>query len=245
MIRVPQRFLLGSAICLGIIIVLGSWTWVRNATWTDEFVFLQDQIRKAPKKVRPYCSMASRLMYYGKLTDALDLIHQAQKFGELMAPCWANAAVAYSKTLQPEKAKEAYRRAIELDPHCFRCYQRLGKLHAREGEFKQAKRVYLDLSEKARVDATLLAYLGSFSLRLAEFDEAEGFLNHAFVLDPNHALALEMCVELQVKMHNKLAAEKCLKRFASKYPQRPMTFQKLERRMKQLDQASLKAPKTL
>ena len=119
----------------------------------------------------------------GELIDNVEAIaerhvEEAAKADELDSDEWYNMGLDLEEA-DPEKAPDAYRQAIRLDPKNADAHVNLGRLYQLEGDLKHAKRHY-ELALTARSGHQLAYYnLGTVFDELDEVDKAADYYQKA------------------------------------------------------------------
>ena len=118
---------------------------------------------------------------------------------------WFNLAIEVERS-STEEARQAYLRAIELDPTLSDAHLNLGKLYHDAGLFKQSEEHYLAAAEHDPKDAAPLFNLGVLQEDLKQADKAAGFYKRALEHDPTFADAHYNLGLLLEKMGDKTKA---------------------------------------
>ena len=117
------------------------------------------------------------------------------------------------EAVAPEQAREAYRRALELNPHHVDAHINLGRLLHEAGELQAAEQHYrLALAENP-ANATALFNLGVSLEDLGRRQEAMGTYREAIRLDPQYADAYFNLARLSERTGDEKAALRYLRTY--------------------------------
>lgn len=98
---------------------------------------------------------------------------------------WYNLGLDLEE-VDPDRAPEAYQRAIALDPKNTDAYVNLGRLHQLHGQLKQAKKLYQTALEQMPEHPLALYNLGTLFDELEEYDTAIAYYRQALVVPDAH-----------------------------------------------------------
>jgi len=98
---------------------------------------------------------------------------------------WYNLALDLEEE-DPERAPEAYQRAIALDPNNVDAYVNLGRLYQLWGQIKQARKLYRLALDRKPEHALALYNLGTIFDELDELDSAVAYYTRAQVVPDAH-----------------------------------------------------------
>lgn len=111
--------------------------------------------------------------------------HAQRRAGDLDTDEWYNLGLDLEE-LEPEKAPDAYKQAIRLDPKNADAHVNLGRLYQIKGDLKLAKRHY-ELALTARPQHELAFYnLGTVFDELDEIEKAADFYEQALGIPDAH-----------------------------------------------------------
>ncbi len=112
-------------------------------------------------------------------------VADAKRAGDLDTDEWYNLGLDLEE-VDPDKAPDAYRQAIRLDPKNADAHVNLGRLYQLRGDLKHAKRHY-ELALNARPDHQLACYnLGTVFDELNEIVQAADFYQQAPAIPDAH-----------------------------------------------------------
>ena len=108
-------------------------------------------------------------------------------FGQLKESEAESDAVKKNANMQAnlrDQARQAYQRAIEIDPNCLDAYKHLGRLYTKIGDFERALDVYRKVLNKHPKEASVWYDLGVCQHRRKDFVESARCFQRAVDIDP-------------------------------------------------------------
>ena len=113
-----------------------------------------------------------------QLSDGVERLLEGKEFEDLDSDDWYNLGLDL-EDVEPERAPEAYLRAIALDPENADAHVNLGRLHQLRGHLKQAKQHYQKALDCAPEHQLALYNLGTLFDELEELDTALDYYTRA------------------------------------------------------------------
>ncbi len=127
---------------------------------------------------------------------------------ELDSDDWYNLGLDFEE-IEPERAPEAYQRAIALDPGNADAHVNLGRLYQMKGQLQAARRYYRKAIEIVADHQLALYNLGTLFDELEQLDTAAQYYRQAFHIPDAHYNLARIC-EMQ---GDELAALRHLRRY--------------------------------
>lgn len=118
-----------------------------------------------------------------------DLLEATAKDPKL-AKAWRSLGEIYADQEKAKKAKEAYQRAIEIDPHDYETLVGLSAILYAEGMHAEAEEMLYDAISIDPTNALALSALGIYMLAKQDLETAESLLRRAVELGPDKPLPL-------------------------------------------------------
>lgn len=114
--RLPLRPAIGALLVL--CVALGAASWRRHEVWLSAENLWSDVVSKSPNKVRPKLQLARALEIKGAVSEAerLSLLEAAHGLDPSNSVPIAELGVFHLRREEPDKALEAFERALALDP---------------------------------------------------------------------------------------------------------------------------------
>jgi hypothetical protein len=191
-----QNRALAAALAATLIVVLGTASIVRNATWRDPVALWTDTVTKNPASHRARNNLGRALADMGKREEAVRQFAEAIRLEPGYADPYNNLGALHAEAGRSDDARTHFERAIELNPRYHQAYNNLGVLLLRQGRTREATlnlgRAVLIAPRYAQAHANLSVALA----RLGIPEESCRHLSIALGLDPavSHSeTALEDC----------------------------------------------------
>lgn len=126
---IPAR---GIALAISILLIgsYGILTWQRNALWSDEIAFYEDNLKRAPGRVWLYLCLGTMYIEKKQYERAEKLLNRAIELRPNYFKAYNNLATLYDLTGRPEQALAAYTRAATIDPTDAKVHTNMGAVFA-------------------------------------------------------------------------------------------------------------------
>lgn len=197
----PRAARLGAGLTLlGLAILLGGVSWLRNGVYATDFGLWQDAVSKRPQNTRAMLQLAALYRDRGLAR---------RRSGETEAA-----------TLDRAKAYEWTHKAIAAQPDNGFAHNILAGLLQLDGKGDEALNHYLLVAKYRPNEAEALAQLIGLLFQRNREDEARPYIEQALRVDPNHYVALRSLGILRAQVGDFTAALKYFQRCASSAPNR-------------------------
>ncbi|MBW2109288.1 MAG: tetratricopeptide repeat protein [Deltaproteobacteria bacterium] len=177
------------AVVGAVILVLGAWTYQRNAVWRDTVTFWTDCVKKSGRKPRPYNNLGLALYKQGRIDEARHCYQKALQLNPRYPQAHNNLGAVLVAKGELDKAVAHYLQALQIRPHDAEVYNNLGSAYYDQGKLDEAVACY---SEALRIDPMCVDALNNLGLALAaqeKYSEALKLFLKAVKLMPEHVEA--------------------------------------------------------
>lgn len=195
-----QAYRVGTAITLGLMLLLAGNTYARNALWADQIEFLRHETRLSPGSQRAWTSLGKELMRRQQFEQALEALQRAQQIGlnrdngRLRPPTLLNMVFALHYT---GKHAQALALADSIEADQLNRTERAFLLEAR-GRARLAlgdatgAREDLMAAAQSNPSIAVITYLAAAELALGNRTRARRLADRVLELDPGNTLAREI-----------------------------------------------------
>jgi tetratricopeptide (TPR) repeat protein len=157
---VMQRYKrIGIAAAVGIAVVFGFLTFLRNGVYRDPITLWADALKKAPEKIRPYTNLSAAHLERGNIDKAIGIMELSMKQGNHEVETYLNLAVAYYMKNDLEKAEEIMlplKGSLSAEIY----YYNLGSIYRQKKEYQKALEAFAKTSEKKDYSPAVLGSMG-------------------------------------------------------------------------------------
>ena len=157
----------------------------RNAVWQSDFTLWQDNLKKEPKKARPYISLGIAYIRVRKYDKAIEFLNKAIALDPTQLKAFHNRALAYQEEGKYDAALADYGQALQLDGSKEVVYTNRGSLYRILGKKRQA---FADYNAAIRENPSYAQAYVNRGVSLGEegrYSQALQDFNRAIALDPN------------------------------------------------------------
>ena len=185
----PKRPRLQSALCAGLLLILGMASWQRSWVYKDRETLWTDTLAKNPNCWLGYNNLGLTFLEKGQAEEALEQFQKALEINPNYAEAHTNLGLAFFQKGQAEEALEQFQKALEINPNNAEAHTNLGNALFRSGQLSEAI---------AQLQRTVQIYpdyaVGHYNLGVAffqegKFDEAIAQFEKAVEINPNYAEA--------------------------------------------------------
>jgi len=165
---------------------------------------------------RYYSNVAAQLLLSEKYNEAYIYTKKAilEDMGSSVA--WNNLGVLYSRSDQPDLAREAYLTAIQVDPDADAARNNLASLYKKIGDTEEATAVDLNITARRNQNPYYHYYLGKDLLTIGDYEESLDYFLAAIRRKKDEQLFYLAMAEAQLALNQLGDAERSLKK-AEKY----------------------------
>jgi tetratricopeptide (TPR) repeat protein len=140
--RLSRRAGVPVAICCLVAAVCSTWTYRRNAVWTDELVFWQDNAKKSPDNPKVLVNLGIALSDRGRLNDAEGVIERALKADDRNPLAYYNLGKVQERKGDLEEAFVNYSKAVTLDPKRVDALNNMGVILIKKGFLEKSLELF-------------------------------------------------------------------------------------------------------
>lgn len=225
---------------------LGVGTYIRNMAWETDKTLWEDAMAKAPAMARPPQNLAwGYYLKEGKYAEAIMLYEKAltlkddnPKYAKISS--LANAAGAYHKLQEYDKAIELCRKALDIYPDYRMALRILTFSYLKVGKFEEAAQSAQHLYAVNYLKPRNMFVLGFCLMKIDKYEEAIGYLRKALRRQPTDSKTHYLIGVAMSKLHKYQRAEWFLKRAAQFAPKDiSILFYLVENSFKAGDQAGV------
>jgi tetratricopeptide (TPR) repeat protein len=178
-----------TATAVGLALALGVTTFQRNAQYRTAKSIWADVVTKRPHNARAESSLAVALAGEGKLTEAIDLFHQALQTNPRYGLGHSDFGFVLQSQGRTEEAIHEYQEALRWQPDLVRPRYNLGCILASRGQYAEAIQQYQDALQLEPYASEVRNNLGIALASLGKLDEAMTQFRKAVELRPEFAEA--------------------------------------------------------
>lgn len=179
-------------------VALGVATNARNGLYHSELALWSDTVAKRPESARAQSNL-SKVRFDAGAGGALESAQRAVELAPTDAGAFLNLGLAREREGDAQGAREAYERALKLDPSLVNARNALGTLlFTRFGDAQGAVQ-QMQIAQTLAPDNALVRYnMGFFQHGMGNLEQAIPFYDKALALDPTHlpsAIMKGLCLQ--------------------------------------------------
>jgi len=182
---IPKRPLLQSALCAGLLIILGLLSWQRTWAYESKETLWTDTLARNPNCGMAHNNLGMALLQKGQVDEAISHFRRALEINPNYTNAHNNLGNILSKRGQLDEAIAHYQRALEIAPNYANAHSNLGNALVRKGNLDEAIAHYQKALEIDPNDAEAHNNLGNVLLRKGQFDEAIVHYQKALEINPD------------------------------------------------------------
>lgn len=168
----------GIAVILGIIVLWGTLTLMRNAVFQDPLALWADAARKAPEKSRPYTNLCGAYLERGNITMAVQMCSTAVEKGSDDDETYINLSSAHFYNRDMKKAEAILLSRSRTSTNSVYHYN-LGIIYSREKEYDKAISQFQQVLKKKPNSLAAYASIGEIYLELNDKKKADEYYRMA------------------------------------------------------------------
>lgn len=221
----------------GVIVVLAVLSARRVAAFHDEEALWRDTIRANPASVMARNNLGLLLMKEGRLAEGERMLSSAADLDPMSAEAWANLGLLRERSGQLDRALDAYRRALVVEPARYSVRVAEAGVLMRRGDFGAAGREYGRALDDGKADlsrssprrrafltkqlAVVAANGGVANLEDGKLDEARRGFSESLDLDAAQPAVYFHLARLSLRQHRRDAARSQLRQALALRPDFP------------------------
>ncbi len=179
-------------------------------------------LKEEPQNAEATHLLGLLAMQMGKLDVAQYLIETAIELDSTDPVFYVNMGVVYYLKRDFCKAKDFFKKAIEMDPNYIEAYGNLGKLLAEENLLEDARKYLIKAVNLGDRDPNVLITLAEVNFRLKYYSRAEELCNIMIhELDIEEKQVFKILIESLLKQNRPLEASSYVEMLIEKYGDNP------------------------
>jgi len=186
---VPRRPWLQSALCAGLLIVLGMASWQRTSVFNSHETLWSDTLAKNPDSWVGHNNFGLALFENGQPDEAIEQFRKALQLNPDYVDAQSNLGMVLVQIGQLDEAIAQYQKAAEINPNNAAVHYNLGVALSQKGQLDEAIAQYRKAFEINPNHAEAHNNLGNALLQKGQLDEANDRYQMAVKINPNYAEA--------------------------------------------------------
>jgi tetratricopeptide (TPR) repeat protein len=183
---IPQKMLLQSGLCAGVLVILGVLSWNRASAFENEKLLWTDELVKYPNCSLGHSNLGDAYFQEGNVDEAIDQFQKALEIDPHFGKTHYNLGVAFFQKGQVNEAIEQYHEALKINPNDALAHNNLGNAIAKEGKSDESKAEFEKALEINPNYAEAHNNLGNFLLQKGRVDEAVAQFQKALEISPDY-----------------------------------------------------------
>ena len=182
---IRKKWVVTGLLCV-IGLVLSTWTYERNGTWSDPLTLWRDCVEKSPKKARPHYNLGFFLAEQDRISEAITHFSEALRINPDYAEAHNNLGIALAGRGDLKEAVRHYSEALRLKPDHAKAHHNLGNVKVEEGDLDGAIGHYSRALQLRPDYADVHNSLGYALAKQGNRQEAVKHYLEALALDPDY-----------------------------------------------------------
>ena len=191
-----------SALCAGLLAILGTMSWDRSWVYANQETFWTDAVARNPGCLTGNENLGKIYLQKGESIAAISQFQRAIESDPVDAEAYYNLGYALARTGQMERAIGEYRRALEIDPNYYQAHNNLGQALMTQGRLDEAMDEYGKTLAINPEDAESHNNLGVALAQKGRLGEATAEFQEAVRLKPNYVDAQSNLAKVQAMERN-------------------------------------------
>ena len=125
-------------LAIGVVVLLGSLTWARNADYRTKVSIWQDTTEKRPENPRAWASLSAALGDRREYGEAEQAARRAVELDPAAAAAWTNLGISLQKLGRTDEAVDAFQTSLALRPSDWLAHQNLAVTFLEQGNPAEA-----------------------------------------------------------------------------------------------------------
>jgi Flp pilus assembly protein TadD len=176
-------------VLLGVVLVFGGMTFMRNQVWGSEESLWTDVVRKSPHKARGYDNLGVVLQGKGNLLRAREYFEKAIELSPDAIEGYVNLGFLFEQQKDYEKAIAQYEKAISLHPTVPEPFINLGRLYGTTGNYEKATEYFNAALKMDPNSVKAINNLAVIANRRGETEKEIEYYLRAIEIDPTYKVA--------------------------------------------------------
>lgn len=184
---IPKRRRLHSALCIGLLLILGILSWQRVWAYGNDETLWTDELAKNPNCWAAYKDLGVVFVQKGQVDKAMDLFQKALEINPTEAATYYDLGLAFAKKGQVDDAIAQYQKALKITPDLANAHADLGLALVQKGQLDDAIAEYRKALEINPDFVNAHVNLGSALSKKGQMDEAIAQFQKALEINSNIA----------------------------------------------------------
>jgi tetratricopeptide (TPR) repeat protein len=180
---------LQSALCAGLLLIVGMASWQRTWVYRDENTLWTDTLAKSPDSWTAHNNLGNALLRKGQVDEALKQFQKALEINPNYAQAHSNLGVALLQKGRLDDAVAQYQTALGMYPNYAQAHSNLGLALSQKGQLEDA---VVHCQKALEINPYYLEAhinLGNALLRKGQLGDAVAHYQKALEINPNYAQA--------------------------------------------------------
>ena len=186
---IPKRPWLQSALCAGLMLILGIVSWQRTWVYENQETLWTDTLAKNPNCGMGYANLGFAFFQKGHAEEAIDQFEKAVEINPNDMDAHNDLGMALDEIGQLDEAIAQYQKALEINPNYAGAHNNLGNTLFRKGQLADAIEQYQKAVKINPNYSEAHGNLGAALFQMGHLDDAIAELQKALEINPNYAEA--------------------------------------------------------
>jgi tetratricopeptide (TPR) repeat protein len=184
---IPKKPLLQSALCAGLLLIVGMASWQRARVFKTEDALWTDTLAKDPDSWAAHINLGDAFILKGQVDDAVAQYQRALQINPDYPEALTNLGVALFRKGRVDDAVAQYQKALSIKPNFMQAHNDLGLALVQRGQVDDAVTHYQKALEINPNSAEIHTNLGNALFRKGQVDNAVAHYQKALEINPNYA----------------------------------------------------------
>jgi tetratricopeptide (TPR) repeat protein len=206
---IPKKPWLQSALCAGLLLILGTASWQRTWVYESEDALWTDELAKNPNCWLGHYNLGNALLQKGQVDDAVAQYQKAVEIYPNYQEAHGNLGLALFQKGQVDDAVAQYQKAVEINPNYVQAHYNLGVALFQKGQVDDAVAQYQRAVEIDPNFAAAHIDLGNAFFQKGHLEEAIAQFQKAVEINPEAEAHYDLGNALLQKGHLDEAITQC------------------------------------
>ncbi len=159
-------------------------------------------IHKFPERDQLYVKWLYYLLVKKDVDKGLAILEMIGKLYPEDVRVHSLKATLFTSLNRPDDAIGAYHRILEIDPHRYELFQKIGELYERKGDFEQALDYYEKFAGHYPGDPKSFEIIGKLNRQTGNLEKAKEYYEKALLLEPGNSAVLAILAATEADLGN-------------------------------------------
>jgi len=182
---IPGKPWLQSALCAGLLLILGMMSWHRAWAYQSEETLWTDELAKNPDSWLGYYGLGVALVTKGQVDEAMAQYQKALEIDPNSFEAHDNLGIALAQEGRVDEAMVQFQKTLKIDPNFAEAYRNLGTALVTKGQMNEAMAQF---QKSLEIDPNSVEAHDNLGIALAQegrVDEAMAQFQKSLEIDPN------------------------------------------------------------